>query len=156
MISVSAGQCSSVTISDVSAALHLELAKRRPLVLLVHSGGTSLHGWYYVYGSSERQLFEFMRYAYQLGLPTTFMFGQSYASPTLTALELLPTVTFYGANTEPHGASRVTRAPLFSLESHLTRTLGSTFWVSADLLYRSSGATTTEVPSRTVSVAAPR
>jgi len=84
------------------------------------------------------------RFAYQLGLPTTFMFGQSYASPSLTALEVLPTVTFYEANGAPHGASRVTRAPLFSLESHLTRTLGSAFWVSADLLYRSGGATTTD------------
>ena len=84
------------------------------------------------------------RFAYQLGLPTTFMFGQSYASPTLTALEVLPTVTFYGPNTAPHDASRVTRAPLFSLESHLTRTLGRTFWVSADLLYRSGGATATD------------
>lgn len=84
------------------------------------------------------------RFAYQLGLPTTLMFGQSYLSPSLTALELLPTVTFYGPNTEPHGASRVTRAPLFSLESHLTRNLGRAVWVSADLLYRSGGATTTD------------
>ena len=87
------------------------------------------------------------RFAYQFGAPTTFLFGQSYASPTLTALEVLPTVTFYGPNTAPPGATRVTRAPLFSLESHLTRNLGSTVWVSADLLYRSGGATTTdEIP----------
>lgn len=84
------------------------------------------------------------RFAWQLGLPTTFMFGQSYASPTLTALEVLPTVTFYAANTDPHGATRVTRAPQFSLESHLTRTLGAAGWVSADLLYRAGGATTTD------------
>jgi hypothetical protein len=84
------------------------------------------------------------RFAYQLGAPTTFMFGQSYTSRTLTALEVLPTVTFYEANDAPHGATRVTRAPLFSMEAHLTRTIGSAFWVSADMLYRSGGATTTD------------
>jgi hypothetical protein len=84
------------------------------------------------------------RFAFQLGLPTTLVFGQSYASPRLTALELLPTVNFYGANTEPHGAGRVTKAPLFSLEAHLTHNFGPRAWASADLLYRLGGETTTD------------
>jgi hypothetical protein len=84
------------------------------------------------------------RFSYQLGLPTTFIFGQSYLDRKLTALELLPTVTFYDANTEPYGARRVDKAPLFSLESHLTRTLGPAAWVSADMLYRSGGETRTD------------
>jgi hypothetical protein len=84
------------------------------------------------------------RYSYQLGLPTTLLFGQSYRSPTLTALEVLPTVTFYAANTQPYGAQRVSKAPLFSVESHLTRTLTPSAWISADMLYRSGGATSTD------------
>jgi hypothetical protein len=84
------------------------------------------------------------RYSYQLGLPTTFMFDQSYGSRRLTALEVLPTVSFYAANTDPYGALRVEKSPLFSLESHLTHTLGPKAWVSADMLYRSGGETRTD------------
>jgi hypothetical protein len=84
------------------------------------------------------------RYAFQLGLPTTLVFGQSYVSPTLTALELLPTLTFYGANDQPYAAAQVKRAPQFGLESHLTHNFGPAVWVSADMLYRDGGETTTD------------
>ncbi len=84
------------------------------------------------------------RFSYQLGLPTTFMFGQSYADPQLTALEVLPTVTFYGPNDEPFGADRKTQAPLFSLESHLTHNFSRRIWLSADVLYRNGGETRTD------------
>jgi hypothetical protein len=84
------------------------------------------------------------RHAFQLGLPTGLVFGQSYLTPNLTTLELLPTVTFYDANNQPFDARRVTKAPQFSLESHLTRNLVPGVWVSADMLYRSGGDTTTD------------
>lgn len=84
------------------------------------------------------------RYSFQLGLPTGLVFGQSYADPTLTTLELLPTLTVYGANTQPYGANRVTKAPQFSLEAHLTRTFAPVFWGSLDMLYRDGGETTTD------------
>jgi hypothetical protein len=85
------------------------------------------------------------RYAFQLGLPTGLMLlGQSYADPRLTTLELLPTVTLYGANDRPYGAARVAKAAQFSLESHLTRNFGPAVWVSADMLYRNGGETTTD------------
>jgi hypothetical protein len=84
------------------------------------------------------------RYAFQIGLPTGLIFGQAYGSPNLTTLEFLPTETFYEANDRPYGAARVTRAPQFSLESHLTRNFGPAVWLSADMLYRSGGATTTD------------
>jgi hypothetical protein len=83
------------------------------------------------------------RFSYQLGLPTSLVFGQSYLDPTLTMLEILPTVTFYDPNTEPYGARLVTKAPQFSLESHLSRNLGRDAWISADMLYRRGGETTT-------------
>lgn len=84
------------------------------------------------------------RFACQLGLPTTFAFGRSYLDPSLTAFEILPTLTFYEDNTRPYGAARVDKAPLFSVESHLTRNLGGAAWLSADVLYRHGGETTTD------------
>jgi hypothetical protein len=38
----------------------------------------------------------------------------------------------------------VTKAPQFALESHLTRNFGPAAWVSADMLYRNGGETTTD------------
>lgn len=84
------------------------------------------------------------RYSFQLGLPTGVVLGQSYRDPNLTTLELLPTVTFYGANDQPYNATRVTKAPQFSLESHLTHNFSPAVWFSADMLYRRGGTTTTD------------
>src|SRR5262249_29451134 len=38
---------------DQHAALLIHLAAYAPLVCAVHSGGKSLHGWYYVHGQAE-------------------------------------------------------------------------------------------------------
>ena len=84
------------------------------------------------------------RFSYQLGLPTTFMFGQSFRDARLTALEVLPTVTFYSANHEPFGADERTQAPLFSMEAHLTHNVTPRIWLSADLLYRDGGKSRTD------------
>jgi hypothetical protein len=84
------------------------------------------------------------RFSYQLGLPTTFMFGQSYRDARLVALEVLPTVTFYGPNHEPFRADKRTQAPLFSVEAHLTHNVADGIWISADLLYRDGGTSRTD------------
>lgn len=84
------------------------------------------------------------RHAFQLGLPTGIVLGQSYLDTRLTTLELLPTVTFYDANAQPYGVERVTKAPQFALESHLTRNFGRAVWASLDMLYRNGGETTTD------------
>jgi len=52
---------------DEHAALHLHLAQGAPLALVVHSGGKSLHGWYYCAGKADEQMRDFMRYAVALG-----------------------------------------------------------------------------------------
>ena len=52
---------------DEQAAFHIHLAQRILLVAVVHSGGKSLHGWYYVKGLAETEVKEFMRYAARLG-----------------------------------------------------------------------------------------
>jgi hypothetical protein len=43
------------------------LARLAPLVMVVHSGGKSLHGWFACQGSSEALQLRFMRYAVMLG-----------------------------------------------------------------------------------------
>jgi hypothetical protein len=53
--------------TDEHAALLLHLASRAPLVLAVHSGGKSLHGWFYCAGQPEEKLRRFMEYAVTLG-----------------------------------------------------------------------------------------
>jgi hypothetical protein len=58
---------SGVTIADLCAALHAELAKIRPIMLVAHSGGKSLHGWYPCAGVEEAVMHRFMRIAVSLG-----------------------------------------------------------------------------------------
>jgi hypothetical protein len=52
---------------DEHAALLLHFASYAPLVVAVHSGGKSLHGWFFCAGQSEEKLLKFMRYAVSLG-----------------------------------------------------------------------------------------
>lgn len=49
------------------AALLKWLARTMPLVLIVYSGGKSLHGWFNVRGRSEEQILAFFRDAVSLG-----------------------------------------------------------------------------------------
>jgi hypothetical protein len=56
-----------VTIADLCAALHGELAKSRPMALVVHSAGKSLHGWYPCEGDEEAVIHRFMRFAVSIG-----------------------------------------------------------------------------------------
>lgn len=84
------------------------------------------------------------RFAYQLGLPMVFAHGRSYRDPALTSLEVLPTLTFYHHNDDPFGADRSAKDALFSVEAHLTRNLSQRVWLSADMLLRLGGETSTD------------
>lgn len=53
--------------ADEQSAVLLHLAERAPLALAVHSGGKSVHGWFFCEGQPEAQVREFMRYAVTLG-----------------------------------------------------------------------------------------
>ncbi len=53
--------------ADHHAALLIHLAEYAPLVLAVHSGGKSLHGWFYVHGQPDTKIEKFFRYAVSLG-----------------------------------------------------------------------------------------
>jgi hypothetical protein len=95
------------------------------------------------YDSSQSVNLGSNRFAAQVGLPTTFAIGSSFSDPRLTTIELFPTWTFYQDNTAP-GAGRSVKDPLFSFEGHLTHNLTRAIWVSADVLFRSGGGTTTD------------
>jgi hypothetical protein len=56
-----------ITVADACSALHLHMKSYLPLVMVVSSGGRSLHGWYYVFNREESHLFPIMRHAYSLG-----------------------------------------------------------------------------------------
>jgi len=52
---------------DEHAALLLHLGTFAPLVCAVHSGGKSLHGWFYVHGQPDAKVERFFCYAVTLG-----------------------------------------------------------------------------------------
>ena len=54
-------------VRDLCAALLLHLAEKVPLALAVHSGGKSLHGWFYCAGVPEQKVRGFFNYAVSLG-----------------------------------------------------------------------------------------
>jgi hypothetical protein len=53
--------------ADEHAALLFNLGTIAPLVCAVHSGGKSLHGWFYVHGQPAATVEKFFRYAVSLG-----------------------------------------------------------------------------------------
>jgi hypothetical protein len=53
--------------TDEQAALLLYLGTYAPLVCAVHSGGKSLHGWFYVHDQPDIKVEKFFRYAVSLG-----------------------------------------------------------------------------------------
>jgi hypothetical protein len=54
-------------VKDLCATLLLHLAEKAPLALAVHSGGKSLHGWFYCAGVSEERVWRTFQYAVALG-----------------------------------------------------------------------------------------
>lgn len=84
------------------------------------------------------------RWALQLGTPMAWYFGESYLDPTLTTIELLPSVQFFGDNDDPRGASTTSQDPLLRIEAHLTRNVHKAVWVSLDGQYVYGGETSTD------------
>lgn len=67
---------------DEQAAILLDLAKKAPLALAVHSGSKSIHGWFYCKGQNEEHLRIFMRHAVSFGAdPTTWTRSQFVRMP---------------------------------------------------------------------------
>jgi hypothetical protein len=67
---------------DEQAAILLHLAGCAPLALAVHSGGKSIHGWFYCQGQPKERMRSFMRYAVTLGAdPATWTRSQFVRMP---------------------------------------------------------------------------
>ena len=64
---VRAWRAAGIGVADACAALLVHLAHYAPLALAVHSGGRSIHGWFYSAGKFDRELRPFMAYAHALG-----------------------------------------------------------------------------------------
>jgi hypothetical protein len=68
--------------TDQQAALLWHLGKIAPLVMVVFSGGKSLHGWWDCIGADESELERFFRYAVSLGAdPATWTRSQFVRLP---------------------------------------------------------------------------
>ena len=67
---------------DEQAAILLYLAQFAPLAIVVHSGGKSLHGWFFCQGQSEERLRAFMHHAVIFGAdPATWTRSQFLRMP---------------------------------------------------------------------------
>jgi hypothetical protein len=72
-----------ISILDACAALLWYLANRFPLVVAVHSGGRSVHGWFAVFDRDEQsESWPFMQRAFELGCdPVTWCRSQFVRLP---------------------------------------------------------------------------
>ncbi|MBB3146696.1 hypothetical protein FHS21_003112 [Phyllobacterium trifolii] len=77
------------------------------------------------------------RWVGQIGLPISYYFGTSMLDPDLATLELVPSITFFDDSGD------TSQDPILTLEGHVTRNLGRTFWASLDALYVYGGETST-------------
>jgi hypothetical protein len=85
------------------------------------------------------------RWSLQLGPNISIpLAGKSRISPDYTTFDMLPTVTFFGTNSDPLGADRRTQKPLWRLEAHLIRNLSQKVWISIDGVGTTGGETRTD------------
>jgi hypothetical protein len=67
---------------DDQASLLIHLGEFAPLVCIVHSGGKSLHGWFFVQDQPEDRILNFFRYAVSVGAdPATWTRSQFCRMP---------------------------------------------------------------------------
>jgi hypothetical protein len=79
---VRAWEADGISVADACAALLAHLAEQAPMALAVHSGGKSIHGWFYCAGQTESTLRRFMDYAHSIGAdPATWTRSQFVRMP---------------------------------------------------------------------------
>jgi Putative MetA-pathway of phenol degradation len=85
------------------------------------------------------------RFAFQLGLPMSIPLNKSRSSATW--LEIAPSIMLYGDNNDParsSTANKVSQAPLFLLENHLSHNFTPKFWAVANLRFQFGGETSAD------------
>jgi len=96
------------------------------------------------YSSTQQINLGANRWSFRIGPVITYSVGENFLDPSLMTFELQPSATFFTANEAPFGAGRVQQAPLYHIEAHITRNLDKAWWVSADMVYFTGGATSTD------------
>lgn len=82
--------------ADEQAGVLIHLASKAPLVLAVHSGSKSIHGWFYCHGQPEERLRAFMRHAVEIGAdPATWTRSQFVRMPDGTRQNGARQVVYY-------------------------------------------------------------
>jgi hypothetical protein len=84
-------------------------------------------------------------YTFQFSLPMSIPLNKNRAKATW--LEVSPSIDFYTANNQPARFSRtdkVTQAPAFIIENHLSHYFNKKFWGVLDLRYRTGGQTSSD------------
>lgn len=82
------------------------------------------------------------RFAGQFILPFTYCFASSMVDPTMITFEVLPSVTIFEDNTDPSGDADISgQKPLYTLESHITKSFTKSTWASFGGIYNYGGET---------------
>jgi hypothetical protein len=68
-----------IEIQDACAAILMHLARTQPLVVAVHSGNESIHGWFAAFDREPRAMWAFMRHAFSLGADHVMWTHSQYA-----------------------------------------------------------------------------
>jgi hypothetical protein len=79
----------------------------------------------------------------RVGMPVIWQLGQ-WVPGRRTTLEILPSVWFFGDNTDYAGGKTLETDPSFQLDAHLTRDLTEHFWGSIDGVYYTGGKASVE------------
>jgi hypothetical protein len=84
------------------------------------------------------------RWSLQLALPLSYVLADSMIDPNLTTFELRPVLQIFGDNNDPYqflNIDKISQAPIWGAEAHITRNFGSTIWASLDAGYEAGGET---------------
>jgi len=84
------------------------------------------------------------RWTYRFGLPFVQSIG-AFTPGRRTTLELTPSVTFFGDNTEAFRNTAVLgQDPIYKVEGHITRDITDKLWIAGDALWQAGGETSVD------------
>ncbi len=119
-------------------ALDLENYAKRELKfqLSILAGFTAPIGQY---DQSRRVNLGGNRWAFKVGTPMILPFNKN--KEKVFQWEFIPSVTFFGDNTQPFEGDVKTQKPLLWIEQHFSKNFSNIFWASIDMGYQYGGAT---------------
>lgn len=80
------------------------------------------------------------RFSFQASLPISYVLADSMIDPSITTLEIVPSVHIFGNNNDAVGPGSVaTQEPLFKVEGHVTHTFSPMVWGALDAYAEAGG-----------------